>query len=56
VDWVGLRGRSYPGMTAMLENGPSTSKILTHRTADIEVPDETAQGLIFAAGLRFAGL
>jgi arylsulfatase len=46
----------YPGMTAMLENTTIDIKNRSYTiTADIEVPKETAQGVILAQGGRFAG-
>jgi hypothetical protein len=46
----------YPGMTAMLENGTLDIKNRSHTiTAEIEIPQETAQGVIIAQGGRFAG-
>ena len=46
----------YPGMTAMLENATLDIKNRSHTiTADIEIPQETAQGVIIAQGGRFAG-
>jgi arylsulfatase A-like enzyme len=46
----------YPGMTAMLENTTIDIKNRSYTiTADVEVPKETAQGVILAQGGRFAG-
>ena len=46
----------YPGMIAMLENGTLDIKNRSHTvTADIEIPQEGAQGVIIAQGGRFAG-
>ncbi len=46
----------YPGMTAMLENATLDIKNRSHTvTADIEIPQEGAQGVIIAQGGRFAG-
>jgi arylsulfatase len=46
----------YPGMTAMLENATLDIKNRSHTiTAEIEIPQETAQGVIIAQGGRFAG-
>jgi hypothetical protein len=46
----------YPGMTAMMENTTLDIKNRSHTiTAEIEVPQETAQGVIMAQGGRFAG-
>ena len=46
----------YPGMTAMLENGTLDIKNRSHTiTAEIEIPQETAQGVIIAQGGRFGG-
>ena len=47
----------YPGMTAMLENATLDIKNRSHTiTAEIEIPQETAQGVIIAQGGRFARL
>jgi hypothetical protein len=46
----------YPGMVAMMENATIDIKNRSHTvTAEIEVPQETAQGVIIAQGGRFAG-
>ena len=46
----------YPGMTAMLENATLDIKNRSHTiTAEIEIPQETAQGVIIAQGGRFGG-
>ena len=46
----------YPGMTAMLENAALDIKNRSHTvTADIEIPQESAQGVIIAQGGRFGG-
>jgi len=46
----------YPGMTATLENATLDIKNRSHTiTAEIEIPQETAQGVIVAQGGRFAG-
>jgi arylsulfatase len=46
----------YPGMTAMMENATVDIKNRSHTiAAEIEIPQETAQGVIVAQGGRFAG-
>ena len=46
----------YPGMIAMLENATLDIKNRSHTiTAEIEIPQENAQGVIIAQGGRFGG-
>ena len=46
----------YPGMVAMMENATIDIKNRSHTvTAEIELPKETAQGVIIAQGGRFGG-
>jgi arylsulfatase A-like enzyme len=46
----------YPGMTAMLENATLDIKNRSHTiTAEIGIPQQTAQGVIIAQGGRFGG-
>jgi hypothetical protein len=46
----------YPGMTAMLEHATLDIKNRSHTiTAEIEIPQETVQGVIIAQGGRFGG-
>jgi arylsulfatase A-like enzyme len=46
----------YPGMIAMMENATIDIKNRSHTvTAEIEVPQEAAQGVIIAQGGRFGG-
>jgi arylsulfatase A-like enzyme len=46
----------YPGMTAMMENATLDIKNRSHTiTADIELPQSNAEGVIIAQGGRFGG-
>ena len=46
----------YPGMVAMMENATLDIKNRSHTiTAQVEIPQESAQGVIIAQGGRFGG-
>jgi arylsulfatase A-like enzyme len=56
VMWGRTSVTLYPGMIAMLENNALDLKNRSHTiSADIEVPQEGAQGVIIAQGGRFGG-